>query len=434
MAPHITGLIGFGALFLLMFLGVPLVFSFIISGIFGFWMLGLFDNGLPHLGLTPFTQGSSYTLATIPLFVLMGNLAASSGLSSDLFSAAHKWAGRLPGGLAISTVFASAGFAACTGSSVASAVTMGKMCLPEMNKYGYSPRLSTGSVVAGGTLAILIPPSLAFIVYAVFTQESIGQLFIAGIFPGILLTILYGLLIVVQVKRNPALGPQGESFTWREKIASLKSVWGMLLLFLTLILGLYFGVFTATEGAGVAAVMAFILVLLRKRFSFKALVDSLQDSVQTTVMILFLVIGGLIFGYFIALSQLPNMLTEWIITLPLPPMGILLMVLLLYLVLGCIMETFAMLVLTLPLLFPTIVALGFDPIWFGVIMVMMIELALITPPVGLLLYVVRGVSGDVPMKDILLGAAPFALVGIVCVLIIAFVPQIALFLPSLMSK
>jgi tripartite ATP-independent transporter DctM subunit len=430
--PAIVGIICLLLFFLLVFLGMPIGFSFAIVGFLGFIVIRNLNQALGLLGLIPYSWCSGYMLVVIPLFVLMGQFAFHSGISGDLYSTGYKWVGRQPGGLALATQLACTGFAACSGSSLASAATMGVVSLPEMKKYNYSPRLATASVAAGGTLGILIPPSIIFIVYGLMTETSIGKLFIAGIIPGLILSSLFLVLIYVMCRRNPQLGPCGPHFSWNAKFRSLWKTWGMLALFLLVIGGIYFGIFTPTEAGAIGAFGAFLITIIRRRMTRKILLTTLKGTVQTTAMIFMIVIGAQIFNSFLALSGVPAMIAEWIAALPLPRYAILVAILLLYIPLGMVMDALPMILLTLPTLFPVVVDLGFDPILFGVLVVLMSELANISPPMGMNLYIVKGVAKEVPIEQIILGVVPFAIVMLAFIAILIAFPQISLFLPGLM--
>jgi tripartite ATP-independent transporter DctM subunit len=432
LSPFVISLIGIGAFLLLVILRLPIAFAFAIVGFVGVLLLKGVGQGLSVLGIAPYTWASDYVLIAVPLFVLMGQFAFHSGISSDLYAAGYRWLGRLPGGLALATTLASTGFAACTGSSLASAATMGTIAYPEMKRFNYSPRLSTGCIAAGGTLGILIPPSVIFIIYGVLTGTSIGKLFIAGIFPGLMLSGLFLILILMMCKRNPQLGPRGMSFPWRDRFTSLIGVWGMIALFLIVIGGLYIGIFTPSEAGAIGAFGAFLIALSKRRLTKSALIASLRDSLRITCMALTILIGAMIFSVFLVATDTPAKLAELIVRLPLPSYVILVMILALYIPLGMLMDALPMILLTLPLVFPVIESLGFDPIWFGVLLVIMCEMALISPPVGMNVYIVQGVT-KAPLEEVFRGALPFLLVMIVGVAILVAFPQISLFLPGMMK-
>ncbi len=425
----VFGILGF---LLLLSLGVPIALSFATAGIMGIVVIQGLAPGLNLLGQAFYTWTSSYVLCTIPLFVLMGQFAFHSGISGDLYTAAYRWIGRLPGGLALATNIACTGFAACTGSSVASAATMTVIAYPEMQKANYDPRLSTGCIAAGGTLGILIPPSTIFIVYGIITETSINELFIAGILPGFLISALFCGLIFVMCKWYPQLGPPGESSSWREKLSCLKGVCWMLGLFILVIGGLYVGIFAPSEAGTIGAFGAFAMALAKKKLTKAAFLTTLKETVQFTSFALFILIGAMIFSNFLTLSGLPEALTSWIATLPVSPLAILLMILALYIPLGAIMEPLDTILLTIPIVFPIILKLGFDPVWFGVLIVIISELSLITPPVAMNLYVVQGIT-KVPLQVISRGILPFLLVLVFGLIILIVFPEISLFLPRTMK-
>jgi tripartite ATP-independent transporter DctM subunit len=371
-------------------------------------------------------------LLVIPLFILMGNLATASGLSRNLYDAAYAWVGARRGGLASATVLGCAGFSALCGSSVASAVTVGRVALPEMQRHRYDPGLATGTVAAGGTLGILIPPSAGFVIYAILTEQSIGQLFIAGILPGLLLTGLFVLTVWLLVARDPALGPPGPRLPRAERLAALAGAGPILFVMVGTIGGIYGGVFTPTEAAAVGAVLTLLIALARRGLTLASAGQVLADTARTTAMIYVILVGAHVFGPFLARTGLPGALSDWMIGLGLGPYGTLALILLALILLGCFLEGFAMLVLTLPILFPTVVALGFDPIWFGVVMVIVLEMGLITPPVGVNVFVVKSIAREVPLARMFRGVLPFWGAMMVCVLLLVAVPQIATFLPQTM--
>ena len=412
---------------------MPIGFSFAIVGFLGFIAIRNLNQALSLLGMIPYSWCSSYMLVVIPLFVLMGQFAFHSGISGDLYTAAYKWIGKQPGGLALATQLACTGFAACSGSSLASAATMAVVSLPEMKKYNYSPRLATACVAAGGTLGILIPPSIIFIIYGLITETSIGKLFIAGILPGLMLSMLFLVLIYVMCRQNPKLGPRGPHFPWKERFSSLWGVWGMLALFFLVIGGIYFGIFTPTEAGATGAFGAFLITIIKRKLSWKVLVITLRGTVQTTAMIFMIIIGAQIFNTFLALSGVPAMIADWLANLSMPRYAVLSAILFIYLPLGMVMDALPMILLTLPTLFPVVVDLGFDPILFGVLVVLMCELANISPPMGMNLYIVKGVAKEVPIEQIILGIIPFAIMLIAFIVVLIAFPQICLFLPGLMS-
>jgi tripartite ATP-independent transporter DctM subunit len=412
---------------------MPIGFVMALVGFLGYVYLGSLDAGLNILGLTFYAGGTSYTLSVIPLFVLMGQFAAHAGLSRDIYHTVERWMGHQRGGLAMATIGACAGFAAISGSSVATAATMGTVALPEMKKYKYSEALATGTVAAGGTLGILIPPSATFVFYAILTEQSVGKLFIAGIFPGILLAALFMLTIYIRVRLKPDIAPRGERASLREKIVALKGIWGIVVLFLLVMGGIYTGVFTPTEAAGIGAFGAFVFAMGKRQVTWENSTASLAQTAQTTAMIFIIIIGAYIFGYFLAVTRIPSELADFMAGLQVSRYVILVAVVLLYTILGMFLEGFAILVLTIPIIQPLMVNLGFDPIWFGVMVIIMMEMSLITPPVGVNVFVIKGVAKDVPMYTIFRGIWPFWVAMLVCLAILSVLPQIAMFLPNTMK-
>jgi tripartite ATP-independent transporter DctM subunit len=432
LSPPIIGLIGILVFLFLALLGIPLGFAFTAVGVLGIiWLKGL-GAGLLILGQAPYEWTASYILTTIPLFILMGQFAFQSGISTDLYRTAYKWMGRLPGGLALATMFACTGFAACTGSSLASAATMGTVAYPEMKRYHYSDRLSTGCIAVGGTLGILIPPSTIFIIYGIVTETSIGDLFIAGIIPGLMLASLFILLIYVMCRINPRLGPPAiETFSWKEKISSLRGVWGMLSIFILVIGGLYLGIFAPSEAGAIGAFGALFISLIRRRLSWSSGFSALKETAKTTSLILFVFVGAMIFNTFISISALSRLLTQFITSIPTSPMVILIIIIAFYLPLGMVIEGMSMVLLTMPFVFPVITQLGFDPVWFGVLLVVLVEVSFISPPIGINLFVVQGIT-KVPLHDVVLGIVPFVVAFVIGLVILVAFPQLSLFLPNLM--
>ena len=429
----VTAGLGFVALILLMVLRVPIGIAMGIVGIGGFAMLSGVGPALQLLSLSPIRNATDFAFGLIPMFVLMGVFASASGMSSELFRAGNAWLGHRRGGLSMATLAACAGFAAICGSSVATAATMAKVALPEMRRYGYSTSVATGVIGAGGTLGILIPPSVVLAVYGIITQQDIGRLFIAALIPGVLAVAMYmtTVQIIAWVKRDAV--PAGDAVPWRERISSLGNVWAVALVFVFVIGGIYGGIFTPTEAAGMGAGGTFLIAVARRSLTGRQIIDCLIESVRTTGALFTILIGALLFGVFLAITQTPQKLTDLLLALPVGPYGILLILLLFYVILGCLMDSLAMIILTVPVIFPAIVDLGFDPIWFGVIVVMTVELGLITPPFGLNVFVIRGVARDVNLATIYRGVAPFILTDIIRILLLVAFPAIVMFLPNTMG-
>ncbi|MEK9685394.1 MAG: TRAP transporter large permease [Rhodospirillaceae bacterium] len=432
MSATLAGLIGLGALFFLLAFRTPVAIAMMVVGVVGIWVLNGWQASMSTLVDESFVIASTYELIVIPLFVLMGNFATISGMSADLYRAAYAWVGHWRGGLASATIASCAGFAALSGSSVASAVTMGRVSLPEMRRYNYDNRLATGCIAAGGTLGILIPPSTGFVIYAILTEESIGRLFLAGVLPGILLTILFMISIYIQTRINPTLGPAGPRTDLPGRVKALVDAGAMIGIVVIVIGGIYGGIFTPTEAAGVGAFLAFLLALIRQKVNYDSMSTVLLQTIRTSALAFLILIGAHIFNPFLALTQIPSDLAELLAGLELPRYVIMLILMAAYIVLGTFLEGFAMLVLTLPIVHPLILALGYDPIWFGVVMVIVLEMGLISPPVGVNVFVVKGVAEDVPLKQIFSGIVPFWIAMAVCLIILLIFPQIALFLPNTM--
>ena len=430
--PLTAGFLGIGLLIVLLFSGIPIAIAMGLVGFLGLAYVNGLKPGLNSMGSTPHSIASSYNLSVIPLFVLMGAFCFHSGLSKDLYYAVYRWIGHFPGGLAMATVGACASFAAVSGSSVATTATMGMVSLPEMKRYQYDPGLAAGSIAAGGSIGILIPPSIILVLYGVLTEQSIGKLFAAGFIPGILEALFYMVTIYILCTRNPDLGPKGARANFRERMISIKATWGVVALFLLVIGGIYLGIFTPTEAAGVGAFGAFLFALGRKRLNWQTFTASLKETSTTTAMVFLILIGAALLGYFLAVTRLPFELSSYVSGLALNRYIILGFIIGLYLILGAIMSSLAMIVLTVPIIFPVIEALGFDPIWFGIIIVRVVEMGQITPPVGINVYVLKGVAKDLPLEVIFKGVFPFILTDLCHVALLIAVPQLATFLPSLM--
>ncbi len=434
MSPVTIGLIGILALLGLLAIRMPVGVALIVVGLLGFAAVAGWDAALGLLGASPFEHSFNYELSVIPLFVLMGNFALVSGMSGDAYNAGQRWVGHWRGGLASATIVACSFFAAVSGSSVASAATMGAVALPEMRKRGYSTRLATGCIAAGGTLGILIPPSTGFVVYAILTEESIGRLFLAGFFPGLLLTVLFVLTISILTRFRPEMGPAVPRATFAERLGGLRQVSALLTMIVITLGGIYIGVFTPTEAAAVGALFSIVLAFWRRRATPANCLDALLQTARTTSFVFLILIGAHLFSPFLAVAQISATISTFIENVDASPNMVLFMLLVLFIVLGTFLEGFAMLVLTLPIVFPVITDLGFDPIWFGVVMVIVLEMGLISPPVGVNVFVVKGVAKDVPMKEIFIGILPFWATMLVCLAVLVAFPEIALFLPNSMIQ
>jgi tripartite ATP-independent transporter DctM subunit len=434
MSPVIVGVIGILFLFFLLAVRMQIGFCMALVGFLGFAVLSSPESSFFILGMESYKIGASYGLTVIPLFILMGQFANYSRMGFEVYETVYRWVGSLPGGLSMATIGACGGFAAISGSSLAAAATMGTITTPEMKRFNYDPALATGCVAAGGTLGILIPPSTVMIIYGILTEQPIATLFMAGILPGLLLSALFIITIYIIVKRRPAMGPRGPRFPLRERIISLKGIWSIAFLFLLVMGGLYTGWFTPTEAAGVGAFGAFLILNIRRRLSWESLTLSLAETIRTTAMVFLILIGAHIFGYFVTITQIPDQLSSWIADMGFNRHIVMAMIIFLYIILGCFMEGLAIMVLTIPIIYPMVLEMGFDPIWFGVIIALVMEMSLITPPVGINVFILSGVAKDVPMYTIFRGVLPFWGAMLVCIVLIIIFPQIALFLPMTMTN
>lgn len=433
MSPDAIAVLGFVALFVLMLLRVPVGMAMGLVGVAGYSYLVGPGPALKLVGQTSMRTVTDYTFGVIPMFMLMGALVSVSGVSRELFKAANSMIGHLRGGLGVATVVACGGFAAICGSSVATAATFSAVAYPEMRRFNYPQSFSTGVIAAGGTLGAILPPSTVLAVYAILTQQDIGKLFMAGIVPGILAMAMYVLTIAIIVKLRPDWLPGGEVKPWPERFKDLRNVWAPLVLFVFVIGGLYGGFFTPTEAGGVGASGAFILGLVRRKLDGPKIREALLSATRTAAAVFTVLIGALLFGYFLTITQSPQKLTEFLTGLGIGRYGVLALIMLMYLVLGCLMDAMAMIILTVPIIFPVIVHLGFDPIWFGVIIVMTVELGLIHPPVGMNVFVIKSVVKDVSFTTIFKGVLPFIVTDIVRLVILIAFPVIALWLPTRMG-
>lgn len=428
----LTASIGFSAALLLIFLRVPIVLALGAVGYVGFAYLVGWNQAGVMLALVSRESTMSYGLVVIPLFILMGNFVAGAGISGELYRAAQAWFGHRRGGLATATVLSCGGFAAVCGSSVATVVTIGKVALPSMAKYNYGGSLSAASVAAGATLGIIIPPSIMLVIYGIMTETHIGKLYMAGLVPGILGVIGYVLAVRWSVWRKPQLAPLAERAPAEERRASLKAIWPICTLFIFVVGGIYAGFFTAAEASGIGAFGAFLLALANRRLTWERLLDILYDSAMTSAMLIALLIGASVFTEFLNYTGAHTGLLEFVTGSGLPPVGIILLISAIYVVLGALMEELSMILLTVPLFFPIVVGLGYDPVWFGALVVVLCELGMIAPPVGVNLFVVRSIAPQIPLGDIVRGIGPFIVANIIRIIIIAVFPAIVLFLPDLL--
>lgn len=427
-----VGVIGIIVLVLLFLIRVPVALAMAMVGLVGFSYLSNPQAALSILARDIFEQFSSYPLTVISMFVLMGCFAFASGISKRLYDTGYSWVGQLRGGLTMATVLACAGFGAICGSSAATAATIGKIALPEMKRYKYDDTLATGTIAGAGTLGIMIPPSTIFLIYGLMTEQSIGKLFIAGVLPGIILAFLMMIAIAIICWRNPNLGPPGAPTTWKKKLRASAGIIETLILFLLVIGGLFLGWFSPTQAGAIGAGGALIIGLARRELTLRGFIEGCKEGLRTTCMILFIITGATVFGHFMAVSRITFELADWVGGLPFPPMTIMAIIIFIYFVGGCFMDSMALVVLTIPIFYPVAIRLGFDPIWFGVIIVLVAEMGVLTPPVGVNVYVIKGIS-DVPLETIFKGVIPFIAAQIVCTVIIMAFPIIATFLPSFIT-
>jgi C4-dicarboxylate transporter, DctM subunit len=432
MSTDAVAIIGFLSLFVLMLLRVPVGMAMGLVGVTGFGYLVGGGPALKMVGQTSMRTVTDYNFAVVPMFLLMGSFASTSGMSRELFRGANAFMGHLRGGLGIATIAACGGFAAICGSSVATAATFSRVAYPEMRRFGYPQSFSTGVIAAGGTLGIMIPPSTVFAVYGLITEQDVGKLFIAGVLPGALAVAMYMITISIIGAVRPGFLPAGKRASWPERMTALKEIWATTLLFIFVIGSIYGGLATATEAAGIGAAGAFLIGVARRRLSGPDIRRSLLEATRTTAAVFTVLIGAILFGYFLTVTQTPQKVTAVLTGLGLGRYGVLVLIMLLYLVLGCLMDALAMIILTVPIIFPVIVALGFDPIWFGVLIVMTVELGLIHPPVGMNIFVIKSVVEDVKISTIFYGVLPFIITDILRLIILIAFPIIALYLPSQM--
>lgn len=424
------GLLGCLILLALLFSSMPVAFAMLVAGTAGFALIVNPQAALAMLTAELFDTFSSYNLTVIPLFVLMGQVAFHAGISTKLFRSAYAWIGHLPGGLAMATVGACTGFGAICGSGPATAATMASVALPEMRRYRYSDELSGGAVAAGGSIGMLIPPSVVFIVYALMTEQSIGDLFLAGILPGLLVAALFCLSIGVRCRLRPELGPAGPKSTWRERFTSLSGVGDTLVLFGMVMGGMFTGLFTPIEAAAVGAGGSLAIAAFRRALSRDVLVRLTLETVRTSGMIFMIVAAAVVFGRFLAVSQIPFALAAWFVGLPLPGFAVMALIILFFLFAGCFIDALALVLLTIPIFYPVILELGYDPIWFGVVVVLITQMGVITPPVGVNVYVVSGIERDIPLQTIFRGSIPFLWMLLAAAALLIAFPQIALALPG----
>ncbi len=433
MNPEMVALVGIAVLIFLIMIGVPVAFAFIIVGFFGIIYLESFSIALSTLRTIPYRWAVTYELAPVVLFILMAAFVSQGGIAKALYDSVNKWLGKIRGSLAMATVIACGAFATVSGSSVATAGAMGSISLPEMKKHKYDERLAAGSTAAGGTIGILIPPSVAFIIYGILVEESIGKLFIAGIIPGLMEILSYIIVIAVMVRIFPEWAPIGVSFSLKEKISSLAPIWPVLLLAIVVLGGIYGGIFTPTEAGGIGATVAFLILLVNKRMTRKVFATSFLEAGALTCAIFLIIIGAMVFNRFLALSGLTGIIAEIAAKVG-SPYEFLFYMLIVYLILGCFMDPLAMIILTIPIVLPMLDVLDINLIWFGVIAVRMMEVGMITPPVGLNLFTIRAASPDVSSINIIKGAIPFLIMDLILISLLIIFPQISLYLPLGMKR
>ncbi len=427
-------LLGLGAMMLLALAGLPIAFAMGLVGFFGLAIVRGWNPALASAGTLMYETGFSYTLSVVPLFILMGNFVSRAGLSQELFRAAYAFIGHWRGGLAMSTIVACAGFGSICGSSIATAATMARVAYPSMRQFGYSDALACGAIASGGTLGILIPPSVIMVIYALMTEVNIGAMFAAGLIPGVLATLLLMAAVAWQTWRDPKSGPRGERTPWPERLRALRGVWGVVVLFVVVMGGIYGGVFTATEGASIGAFGAFVFALARRALTWRTLVEVLVESARTTTMLFGILIGALIFANFVNFTSMPDDLKNFVSQFQLHPMAVIVAICAIYVLLGTAMEELSMILLTVPVLFPLVVHLGFDPIWFGILVVVVVEIGLISPPVGMNLFVLRTLLPHVSTMTLYRGVTPFVAADVIRLAILIAFPVISTWLPGVLFK
>ncbi len=428
----IEALYGFLAVFAMAFLRVPLAVAMMIAGVAGLGLMRGWTPAFASVSQVVFETGFAYVLSVIPLFVLMGNFVTRAGMARELYAAANSFVGHRPGGLAMASIIASGGFGAICGSSIATAATMTKVAFPEMRKHGYKDSLATGAIASGGTLGILIPPSTIMVIYGIITETNIGEMFVAGILPGIVAIAMLCLAVVFVTWRDPEAGPPAERHSWSERLTALRNIWAVVLLFALVIGGIYGGVFTATEGAGVGAAGAFLFALVRRTLTLKVLFEILVESSRTTAMLFTILIGAMIFTNFINFTSMPTDLRDWVVGISPSPIVVILLMMAIYLALGMVMEELAIVLLTIPVFFPIVIGLGFDPVWFGILIITVVEIGMISPPVGLNLFVINSLLKDVKLSTIYRGVWPFVIADVLRLCILIAIPGLSLWLPQMM--
>lgn len=433
MGPSAIGALGIVVLVLLFLLRVPVAFAMGFMGFVGFSYLTSLSAGMDMIAIDMFQVFSSFNLTVVPMFVLMGCIAFRIGMSKRIFDASYVVLGNMRGGLTIASILGSAAFSAICGSTNATAAAMGTVALPQMKRYNYDDSLATGCVASAGTLGILIPPSALLIIYGIITEQSIGKLFVAGILPGLLLAFAFIVTIFIICSLNPLLGPPGTATTFQEKLKTFPALMEVIIIFVIVLGGLMTGWFSATQAGAAGAGAVTLLGLVRRNLALRNLIEAAEDTLFITCMVMFVIFGATLFGRFMAVTQIPFMLSSWVGHLPLPPVFIMVLIVLIHIIGGCFMDGLAMIMLTVPILFPTVIALGYDPIWFGVIITLIVEMGAITPPVGINVYVIKGIAPDVPLEKIFKGIFPFLYALFVVTIILIAFPKIVTFLPGFIT-
>jgi C4-dicarboxylate transporter DctM subunit len=431
MSPTTAAIIGFSGFIILLIIGLPVSLSAAFMGFIGLVLTNGLEGAFFYLGTAPYSEISIYSFTVLPLFIIMGDFFEGGGYVKMLFTAAKNWVGNFRGGLAIGTIIGGAAFAAACGSSVAASAILGKVCVPEMQKQGYQTAFSAATAATSACLATMIPPSTLMVIYGIVTQASIGKLLIAGIIPGIVMTIVYILTVSVLIRRNPLLAPAVKlQITWGERFGSLKGLWSLIIMILVIMGGLYFGILTPTEAGAAGAFCALIMGLASRQLGRKGIWDGLLDAGKTTSFVLFIVVGVMLLTRFLTQANVPSALAEFLTSLPVPRVGILILICIAYLLLGCFIDAPSMLILTLPVFFPTVIALGYDPTFFGILVVLLAEIGLLTPPVGMNVFVMKGVVPGTTLADLFKAETPYVIASIFCVALFIAFPQIVLFLPN----
>jgi len=434
MDPVLVGILGIVLLLVMFILNMPVSFAMAFVGFLGFGYLVSWDAAVSLLIRDIFSTLSSYPLNVIVLFVLMGSFAFASGMSTRLYDSAHKIAGKMPAGLAVATILACSGFAAICGSTAATAATIGRVALPEMQRYGYSRRLATGCIASAGGIGILIPPSTIFIVYGILTEQSIGSLFAAGILPGIVLTIFFVLTVFVVFYLSKDSAPKGQATTFMEKVTALWRISDIFLLFVLSVGGMFLGWYSPNQAAGIGAAGALLLGLIHRELTWSKFFGATKEGLRTSCMIMMLIAGASVFGKFMAVTTIPANLSMWVSTLPLPPIGIMMLICLFFFISGCFLDAMALIMLTIPIIYPVILQLNYDPVWFGVVIVLISQIAVVTPPVGVNVYVVKGIMPDVPITNIFRGTIPFLWAMVIMLGLVLVFPDIVLWLPGVLGS